>query len=190
MTSPPKNSHSDTAADWLDEHGDALFRYARQRVDSAEIAEDLVQDTLIAGMGAYSKFEGRSTVRTWLTGILRRKIIDHVRRVSRERVAKREHEQAQESFFTTNGHWRANIGDWHGDPQQSLENKEFWRALDQCCAEMTGPVANAFRLRELEQMKTDEICNVLEISPTNLSVRLHRARLLLRECLEKRWFLP
>ena len=71
----------------------------------------------------------------------------------------------------------------------SLENKEFWIALDKCCEQLTGPVSAAFRMRELDEMSTAEICKILEITPTNLSVRLHRARLMLRQCLEERWFM-
>ena len=190
MTTPEdtqSRADAESATRWLEEHGDALFQYARQRVRSTEVAEDLVQETLIAAIGAYGRFEGRSSVRTWLTGILRRKIVDHLRRVSRERVAKQQHEQ--EPFFSSNGHWHRSLPNWPDDPQQSLENKEFWIALDKCCEQLTGPVSAAFRMRELEEMSTPEICKILEITPTNLSVRLHRARLMLRQCLEERWFL-
>ena len=179
------------AQSWLEEHGDALFRFARRRVDSQETAEDLVQDTLVAAMKAHNTFQGKSSVRTWLTSILQKKIIDHIRRKAVERKGKEIKKQEEfdtKSFFANNGHWRQTIRAWPHPPSQTMENEEFWRVLDECSQKLTGPVAYAFRLRDLEQLSTEESCKILGISPTNLSVRLHRARLLLRECLEKNWF--
>lgn len=189
------NDESSTEFDaetWLEEHGDALFRFALHRVGSKEAAEDLVQDTLIAALRGIKNFEGRSAVRTWLTSILQKKIIDYIRRQGVERkakVLKEEEKIAETPSFFHRGHWRQTVRKWSLDPQQSLENKEFWRTLHDCSMKMKGTIADAFRLREIEQLSTEEICNILDVTPSNLSVRLHRARLLLRDCLEKNWFL-
>ncbi|MCA9212672.1 MAG: sigma-70 family RNA polymerase sigma factor [Planctomycetales bacterium] len=180
-------------ARWLEEHGDVLFRYAMQRLRNRDVAEDVVQDTFVAAIRAKDSFQGRASVQTWLVGILRRKIVDYIRRQSVERKAKGIREEAETeaaSFFTSKGHWRKSVKSWPTNPQQSLENREMLQILRECCSKLSPPLSQAFQLREVDQLSTEEVCNHLDISPSNLGVRLHRARLLLRECLERNWFSP
>src|SRR5712691_9858368 len=80
----PDHKPSDPVT-WVDEHGDYLFRYALVRTRGASVAEDLIQETLLAAMGADERHEGRSSERTWLVGILKHKIVDYFRQITRRR---------------------------------------------------------------------------------------------------------
>ena len=189
MTSSP-NSHGPSPTDpatWLDQYGDVLYAYALLRVRRQEIAEDLVQETLLAAIVARERFAARSSERTWLISILRRKIVDHFRKARRARLEVIDGEGSME-FFSSDGRWNESVRKWHGDPQQVMEQKEFWRTLELCLAHLPPAVADTFVLKELDRLAGEEICNELEITPSNLSVRLHRARLLLQHCLERNWF--
>jgi RNA polymerase sigma-70 factor (ECF subfamily) len=177
---------------WLDEHGDALFRYARSRVGTRELAEDLVQETLLSALGAWSRFEGRSSVRTWLLAILRRKIIDHCRRMSATETVSTAEDGLDPSlirdrFFNASGTWKDAPLNWE-TPDKVSEFREFWDVFHGCLSRLPASLATVFILRELEGMTMEEVCEALELTEGNLRVRLHRARLMLRECLEKNWF--
>lgn len=177
--------------DWVNAHGDILFRYALARVGKRDVAEDLVQDAFLAALSSSKEFEGRSKVQTWLIGILRHKILDHLRKASRRRESDariREAESSSGSEFFHNGHWRTPVKNWSPPSSGSLEAAEFWQVLDDCQEKLPHKLESAFRMRDVEELSSDEICELLEISPGNLNVRLHRARLLLRDCLERRWF--
>jgi RNA polymerase sigma-70 factor (ECF subfamily) len=190
--------HSKTpdAVAWVDEYGDYLFKFAAYRVRDTSAAEDIVQDTFLAAIKAYAKFEGRGSERTWLVGILKHKITDHFRRVTREAPIG---EDAADSFenpglFRTEGewtgHWDANHApsEWHTSPAELVEKGEFWEVFHACLSPLPDRTASAFTLREVEGLKSDEICAVLNITVSNLWVMLHRARLHLRNCLEVNWF--
>jgi RNA polymerase sigma-70 factor, ECF subfamily len=207
----PSLSAGDAAA-WPDEHGDALFRYARLRVGRRELAEDLVQETFLAALRSRDRFRGGATVRTWLISILRHKIVDWYRRAAEpgamgganpNQNQNHEHEHHADAdtnsgsgrrpdavirrYFDDRGFWRAAPAPWK-PPDRELEDREFWDVLDGCVGKLPRTLASAFILRELEDLGPAELCDVLEVSAANLRVRLHRARLLLRECLEKHWF--
>jgi RNA polymerase sigma-70 factor (ECF subfamily) len=85
-TAPPSTAGASRADPerWVDEHGDCLYRYALTRVRKEEVAEDLVQETLLVAVRTHEKFGGRSTERSWLVGILKNKICDHFRKLGRE----------------------------------------------------------------------------------------------------------
>jgi RNA polymerase sigma-70 factor (ECF subfamily) len=182
---------------WVDQHGDALFRYALMRVRNTSVAEDLVQDTLLAALQAYAGFAGRASERTWLIGILKHKIIDYFRRSSRQPLAELANEDAFEhsEFFRTGewtDHWKTDYapGEWQATPAELVEQNEFWEVFNQCLMPLSPRMASAFTLREVDGLSSDEICKALEISTTNLWVLLHRARLHLQHCLEASWFKP
>jgi RNA polymerase sigma-70 factor (ECF subfamily) len=175
---------------WVDEHADVLFRYALQRVRHQDIAEDLVQETFVAALRTCDKFDGRSSERTWLVGILRHKIVDHIRRAAQER-SRRGSEVAEtsgEPFFEANGHWKTTPADWGSDPVAILSQRDFLKVFEKCFGALPQGLADTFVLRELEGLEPSDICTTLDISDSNLWVRLHRARLLLKDCLEKNWF--
>ena len=174
---------------WLVEHGDYLYRYALARVRDTHQAEDLVQETLIAAIQSDS-FSGKSAPRTWLTGILKHKIIDLMRRQVREQPL--DHEEAlpddpgMDEFFADDGHWEEKPGFW-SVPEDELEQKQFFIILQQCMDRLPKKLAQIFLMREVHESDNEEICKELEISATNAWVMLYRARMGLRKCLELNW---
>jgi RNA polymerase sigma-70 factor (ECF subfamily) len=179
---------------WLEEHGDALFRYALARGVQRDAAEDLVQECFLAALTARDRFEGDASERTWLMAILRHKIVDHVRRKTTTRVetgwAPDEDAPSNavlDRFFRADGTWRRSPSSWKLGPDP-IEDREFLDFLDACMARLPGPLAAAFFLREIEGMEMDAVRERLVIAPGNLRVRLHRARLLLRDCLGRHGF--
>ncbi len=193
LSNRPEKGNSAAQLDpstWLDEHGDVLFGYALRRVDRSDVAEDLVQDTLVAALRAQDTFSNRSAVRTWLVSILRNKIADHFRQASHRPATNglAIDDLPETQDFVARGHWQRTLGSWPTDPAQAFENKEFWQVFDRCLSKLPPLLLQAYVVREYDQMSTDEACKELGISASNLSVRLFRARLLLRRCLEKNWF--
>lgn len=177
-------------AQWVDSYGNYLYRYALSRMRNPHEAENAVQETFLAALDARHQFSGRSTERTWLVGILKHKIIDQIRRTYREKPvsALQENEETVNSFFDYVGHPKKFPSQWTPEPKQLLENKEFWKTLRTCLQKLPRLNMDAFLLREIEDMQSDLICKILNITPSNLWVIMHRTRLQLRECLEANWF--
>jgi RNA polymerase sigma-70 factor (ECF subfamily) len=175
---------------WVDRHGDCLYRYALLRLRSADAAADVVQETFLEALRARGSFQGRSTERTWLIGILRHKIVDHLRKSGREQATGDgvPLEATPDPRFDRRGHWRVGPASWAGDPGRDLETHEFWDVLGRCLSKLPPGLASAFLLRELDGMGAEEVRQLLGITPANLWARLHRARSLLRGCLESHWF--
>lgn len=168
-----------------------LLRYALNQLRDPAIAEDVVQETLLAAVNDSSRFAGKSAYKTWLIGILKHKIVDVIRTKAREQSVFAEEEapgaEMAEELFEADGHWHRFPSDW-GDPERSLEDKKFWEVFEQCLERMPARVARAFTMREVIELSSEDICKELAITQTNLWVMLHRARLSLRGCLEARWF--
>jgi RNA polymerase sigma-70 factor, ECF subfamily len=175
-------------ADWVDRYGDLLLRYACSRLSHRELAEDLVQETLLAAFRHRKQFDGKSTFRTWLVAILRRKIADHYRTVGKSPETLDSAPLELEEQFSTRGKWLQSVSRWNGTPAQLAENAEFWSVFRDCLASLPGHLAQAFQLREITHSPLDEVGRQLGITSQNLAVRLHRARLLLRSCLANKWF--
>lgn len=173
---------------WLEAYGDYLFRYAVTRVGNRELAEDLVQDTLLAAYRKFSTFEGRSSVKTWLVTILRNNIIDHFRRSGRMEIVGLDDSEAVEQHFNKFGLWRRILGGWQTDPDELLQQKELGKVIAGCLGGLPSKMHQVFVLRVLENQSTEEISKVLNITPNNVWVRLHQSRLQLRSCLETKWF--
>lgn len=181
--------HTLDARTWLDEHGDYLFRVARRQLRSDALAEDAVQDTLLAALTAQARYTGDASPRTWLTGILKHKIVDIIRRQVREVDMPRDQdgEEAIDILFKQDGHWAEPLRPW-GNPQTEAELSQLRRVLDECADRLKPMMGQVFSLREGAGMETDEICKALGITPTNCWVLLHRARLFMRQCLELNGF--
>ena len=180
---------SGAADEWLTEHGGVLYRYALLQLRDPHKAEDMVQETLLAALQAYAGFSGGATLRTWLFGILKHKIIDQFRRDAREVSLDELEVEADsgaldEDNFTLTGHWRNRPASW-GNPEQMLASRQFWKIFQLCLDYLPERQARLFMLREVMEHSSEEICQELDITPTNLWTMLHRARLVLRQCLEK-----
>ena len=172
--------------DWVDLYGDNLFRYALPRVKDATTAEELVQETFLAAMRTKDRFKGRSSEKTWLFSILKHKIIDFYRLKNKEMIGTEVEEQLQnkDDFFNENGAWHIKPNVWSYNPEKAYEFKQFLDLFYQCLGKVPQRLADAFVYREIDGLTTREICKSLEITTTNCGVMLHRARLLLRRCLE------
>lgn len=185
----PSHAHPER---WVDEHGDCLYRYALARVRNEAIAEDLVQETLLAAVRTHERFAGRSAERSWLVGILKNKICDYFRKAGREtnftdlEFFKDEHSDR----FDAEDYWIHERGpaEWKPEGEDAMRRAEFWQALQACLKKLPGPAAQVFMLREMDDVPGKEVCEMLKISESNLWVMLHRARMALRQCLETNFF--
>jgi RNA polymerase sigma-70 factor (ECF subfamily) len=161
-----------------------LLRYASLQLRDRHAAEDAVQETLLAALAGEAGFAGRSNLRTWLTGILKHKIVDAIRRARRDTPAEG---HDFDGLFDESGHWAEPPAAWP-DPGASLEQKEFFTALEECLARLPARTAQAFMMREHLGFETGDICKELGITATHCWVLLYRARMALRECLQANWF--
>ena len=170
-----------------------LLRFAMLQLRDHQLAEDVVQDTLLAAFTASSGFEQRSSAKTWIFGILKNKIIDTMRdRWNKGRIDLPEaigNESEFDALFQENNHWQLSErpSEW-ANPEQTLANQQFWQVLEICMTQLPEATARVFTMREMMGFETGEICKELGISASNCWVILHRARMTLRLCLEHRWF--
>jgi RNA polymerase sigma-70 factor, ECF subfamily len=171
-----------------------LYRYALLQMRDKSRAEDAVQETLLAAIEGGGSFDGRATLKTWLTSILKHKIIDLFRKQSRESQAPAPEEGEDEREYADHFFDQARRDHWHNapptweDPERSFEQKRFWEVYERCSAQLPPQTARVFAMRELMGMETEDICTELGISTSNCWVILYRARMNLRECLELNWF--
>ena len=181
--------------EWVAKHGDALFGFAFRYVSDRTVAEDLVQECLLGALKARSSFAGSSSERTWLIGILKNKVMDHFRKSSRE-TPLNEPEQLSDTddtdYISTGpdaGTWQPNRrpSPWSVDPNDPVEQKQFWEYLKRCLEGLDQRLAKVYNMRDIQEIEYDEVCNVMAVTPTNLRVMLHRARKLIRHCLETNW---
>lgn len=169
-----------------------LLGFARLQLRSAAAAEDAVQDALLAAMEGVARFSGAASLQTWVFAILKNKIIDELRRNSRNASkadldAEAALDEAVAGLFDEHDHWAEMPAAW-GDPEASLEQKRFWEVMDACLTNLPASPARVFMMREFLGLETAEICKELAITTSNCWVLLHRARIGLRECLGLRWF--
>jgi RNA polymerase sigma-70 factor (ECF subfamily) len=97
-------------------------------------------------------------------------------------------EEDDVEFFDRKGHWKRPLRDWKDSPADLVENGEFWKVFQACLSRLPEAHRRAFTLREIDGTTSDEICEILSVSPENLWVMLHRARSRLRKCLDAKWF--
>ncbi len=169
----------------------ALVRFAVLQLRNEAAAEDVVQDTLIAVLEKPDSFAGQSSLRTYVTGILKHKIIDVMRASKRELQIEAGEDQSDadviDALFKPDGHTVDMPRQW-GDPDATLEQKDFFRVLEVCLEKLPARTARVFMMREWLELDTDEICKEMRISTSNAWVMLYRARVQLRECLDLNWF--
>jgi RNA polymerase sigma-70 factor (TIGR02943 family) len=170
-----------------------LLRFAVLRLGNPEVAEDVVQETIMAILTGSDRFSHRAALKTWVYSILKNKIADVFRdRWNRSRVdlATEPGEETDfDALFKENVQWRpADRAAAWGNPELSLENRQFWKMFAICMNKLPKNASQAFTMRELLGMETDEICKELGISSSNCWVILHRARLSLRILFMQNWF--
>ena len=176
---------------WVERYADYLYAYTITRIKDEELARDLVQETFLAALQRVDKFEGKSTERTWLTAILKHKIIDVYRKGSSRPILGdvKQAEQEQQDFFEADGHWSLerrplSFGIEDTDP---LHNKEFNRILQACMKKLPALWLAVFTMKHIDDEATPVICSELKVSDSNFWVIIHRAKLNLRACLQKNW---
>lgn len=175
----------------LEQHRGALLKFAMLQLRDRAVAEDMVQEAFVAALGALDRFEGRSSLRTWLTRILLNKISDH-RRASGREVSIDAYDtddgaDGVDAFFRSNGHYVEMPHPWES-PDEALTQGRFYQVLELSLGGLSPRAQRVFLLRELMGLTIQEICKELDISESNCSVYLHRCRIRLRACLEKKWF--
>ena len=176
-------------------HRSYLLRFATAKLRDADQAEEVVQEALLAALDGIGSFSGQSTLRTWLTSILKFKIIDFQRRVIAERAhfasAPQDDDSADpawfDKMFDETGHWQPRLASW-ANPDGALEQKQFFEVFERCMDKLPDAASRVFFKREVMGIETDEICKEEAITASNCWVMLHRARMALRECLDRNWF--
>jgi RNA polymerase sigma-70 factor (ECF subfamily) len=175
---------------WVNNHGDYLYNYAYSRVQSKEIAEDLVQDTFIAALKAAESFKGKSTEITWLISILKRKVIDYYRKSStKKEISSTEYVSPFQDDGLWKGHWNMERAPkvWPSEMEDPLLQEEFRNILEICLSVLPEKWKAVFVLKFIEEVESDEVCKELDCTPSNFWVILYRTRLKLRECIENKW---
>jgi RNA polymerase sigma-70 factor (ECF subfamily) len=178
---------------WVSSYADYLYTYAALRINNEEMARALVQQTFLAALERREKFEGRSTEKTWLTAILKNKIIDLYRSRSsgtRKEIQVVGQEDRDADYFDhENGHWN----DQHGparlgiEQPDALENKEFQKILKACMKKLPALWISVFTMKHIDEESTEMICRELKLSSSNFWVIIHRTKVNLRSCLQKNW---
>lgn len=168
-----------------------LLRFAQLQLRNDALAEDVVSETLLAILEKPGAFEGRSSLRTYATGILKFKIIDVLRLRGRELpiepLDEQSFDEALDALFVDNGHWREPPAAWQ-QPERALEQAQFFEVLELCVERLPPKLGRVFMMREWLEREVPEICTELGITDNYCGVLLYRARMQLRECLDQRWF--
>ena len=172
---------------------DYLLKFARLQLRNDAWAEDAVSETVLAALAKPQAFGNRSQLKTWLIGILKHKVVDalrhHHREISGLESTEDDNTDPLEALaFKTNGHFAEQPADW-GNPEQQASSQQFFAILEACASKLPATQGRLFLMREWLELSSEEICKELQLTPTNLYVQLHRARLRLRECLELHWFM-
>lgn len=172
---------------------DYLLKFARLQLRNDAWAEDAVSETVLAALAKPQSFGNRSQLKTWLVGILKHKVVDALRHHHREVSGLDDSEDAQAEpldaiAFKADGHFAEPPADW-GNPEQQTSSQQFFEILEACASKLPASQGRLFLMREWLELSSEEICKELQLTPTNLYVQLHRARLRLRECLELNWFM-
>jgi len=187
--STPSREKAIDPEEWVDLYGDYLYRFAFSRLRDANVVEEVVQETFLAGIRYREQFSGRGSERAWLLGILKRKIVDAIRlRAKYDRTVSYEEEHDPgNQLFDDKGNWRLDEVPWPSPVDQNVTSRELWEVVRDCLGHLPPGQADVFTLSVMEEMNTDQICRELEITPANFWTRMHRARLALSKCVGNRW---
>ncbi len=186
---PIMPNHQINPNKWIDLYSDYLFNYTITRVSDREIAQDLVQDSFLAGLKSMKNFKGEASERTWLISILKRKIIDHYRKINSNK-GKAEVRISYNNDTETEGDWlEERVADpYDKTAEDTLQNSELSDAIHNCMSKLPKKQADVFKMKTIQGFETEVICNELNITPSNLWVIIHRARTAMAGCLKENWF--
>ena len=184
-----EQKHTLNTNKWIDNYADYLYNYSISRINNSDLAKDLVQDTFFAGLKSAKNFQGKASERTWLVSILKRKIIDHYRKIN----SKKGQAEVRMSFYEdgeNEGSWLEERvpQSWDNASEKKIENEELRNQLELCINKLPEKYAMVFRMKTIQEFETEEICKELGITSSNLWVIIHRARTQLRKCMEDNWF--
>lgn len=176
---------------WVAAYANYLYAFAFQRIADPEICKDLVQDTFLSAIKNRHSFKGNSSERTWLTSILKNKIIDHFRQRSAEFLIDEDiaEKEQPDSFFETNGHWKHKYEpqSWRIEDENYIENKELKTILEKCIQQLPALWARVFSMKYMDEEDSAKICKELGLTSSNFWVIIHRAKVNLRACISKHW---
>ncbi len=192
MSQDLENSHSPAInpEEWVDRYGDHLFHLALERLRGTEEAENIVEKTFLAALQSKSSPAQNSPERPWLVDILKGQIVDRLREKYREKPAAnlQENEEAINSFFDLSNHFKKQPSGWFPRHEKLLKDHGFCKVFRKCLEKLPQATRDAFILKDMENVNDQTICEILNITPLNLEVMLHRARLQIRQGLEINWF--
>lgn len=174
---------------WVDLYADYLFNYTITRIDNVELAKDIVQETFFSSLKAMKNYRGDASERTWLVSILKRKIIDQYRKMN----SKKGRAEIRVNFYeegNNKGSWLEECvpQTWGSEIENDIESRELGIAINNCVDALPVKYSTVFKMKTIQNIDTEDICNELDISSSNLWVIIHRARLQLRKCMEDSWF--
>ncbi|HLP31987.1 MAG TPA: sigma-70 family RNA polymerase sigma factor [Bacteroidia bacterium] len=180
---------------WLEKYGDYLYSLAMLKTGKKEVSEDLVQDTFVSAFGAIDSFRGGSAEKTWLVSILQNKITDYYRKKDVLKDSDDYLQQTDTTFYsnffdTESGHWNTGYAsnEWLVTDNPS-EQKEFYTVLHKCIEKMPAKLSGVFLSKFMDENTSENICKEMNLSPSNYWVIIHRAKLLMKNCLELNWFI-
>lgn len=189
-------NHDLEPSQWLKRYGDYLYSLAFLKLNNKEVAEDIVQETFVSALKAKDSFRKESSEKTWLVSILNNKIIDHYRKKDVLKNADSYLSETESSFSAhffdqATGHWLVDTGpvSWTEQADKKVDRNEFYRILRYCVEKMPSKLVPVFLAKFLEEDDSEKICKDFKITPSNYWVIIHRAKVLMRSCLEKNWFL-
>jgi RNA polymerase sigma-70 factor (ECF subfamily) len=151
-------------AQWLNDYGDSLYHYALLRVHSETIAEELVQDTLLAGLQSQAAFNQQSSIKTWLFGIMKHKVMDYFRHHYANTESLNIYDEAADLFaelFDQHGHWQEHVAH-RKTPEKTLHDEQFWQIYQQCLARLPENMATLFVLRTVDELSVESCCQILK----------------------------
>lgn len=178
---------------WVNEFSDELFSWALYKTSSKETAEDLVQETFLSAFQKIESFEGKSSPKTWLFSILNNKIIDYYRKnakIKEQEFSTTENSglKLTDNYFNDTENWKSNdLNPIWDQEEELLDNTDFNKTMAQCMDDLPQKWKLAITSKYLTDKNTDEICQDLKITVSNYWQIVHRAKLLLKKCLEAKW---
>lgn len=174
---------------WVERYSDALLSFARTRIKDRDLAKDLVQDAFVVALRSKENFRGEISEKNWLFLVLKSRILDHYKKKKEvlESDLAPDDSDPKQDYFNEKGHWMVDRAPKEWTTDRMLLNKEFMTVFEACKGLLTDTQALVFTMKYLDGDDADDICKELNISSSNYWVIIHRAKLQLRNCLEKNW---